>query len=282
MLVTEKDYYSIFPDGSHATGDIWMGLPSGGILTWPRITGLVVTPACDLANCKTETITYVPIVPLDRFYRLPEFRTEVARSYSELLAQLGILKSGNLDLLEDSDVIQRLGALQPNKEKLAIKERCMLAYSFLTDSSAAIRDKSGRHILHTILGKNWLTLKQRIVRNGYRQDIYYLPPDYQNDAWSPVPQHSVVLLRYLITVPTYFLDIAHRSDESSWPQRRTELIQRGLHCSRDCEEHRPPLRALRLRDIFLSDLLTKLVSIYVRIGAPDLSPPVLHKIENEI
>lgn len=68
MPVTEKSFYSLYPDGYHATGDIWMRLPSMGLLSREHVSGLIVTPACDLANCKTETVTYVPIVPVSEFW----------------------------------------------------------------------------------------------------------------------------------------------------------------------------------------------------------------------
>ena len=53
-----------------------MGLPSHGLITSLCTSGVVVTPACDLANCKAETVTYVPIIPLGIFFRMPEFTAE--------------------------------------------------------------------------------------------------------------------------------------------------------------------------------------------------------------
>ena len=83
-------------------------------------------------------------------------------------------------------------------------------------------------------------------------------------------------------MPIYFLDAANSSDEKDWHEKRASLIKRNLLWCGHCHEKNPPLRALRLKDAFLSDLLTKIISIYVRIGAPNMSPEVLNRIETEI
>ena len=137
-------------------------------------------------------------------------------------------------------------------------------------------------MISEILGSVWEKAKGKIVRNSYRSDVYYLPPDRQHIEWSAVPNHSVALLRYLLTVPTHFLDEANRADERDWPGRRAQLLARNLHWCRHCHEALPPIRSMRLRDVFLSDLLTKLVGLYVRLGAPDLDPAILERIEREL
>lgn len=281
-MITEKDYYSIFPDGYHITGDIWMRLPSHGLLHCDYISGIIVTPACDLANCKTETITYVPVIPLTDFYKMPEFKAEIIRSTKECLGRIGF---ANLAITENSlnyELKEKINTLNLPKDKKNDQLRICKAFEFLSDQPAKFIDKDGSHIFDVILGKNWKNIKSKIIRNSYRNDLYYLPPDNQATEWSPIPVHAVALLRYLITVPTSFLNCAYESDERNWPKNRNNLIEKKYFWCYQCHESLPPLRALRLKDAFLSDLLTKLISIYVRLGAPDLHPTVLAKIESEI
>lgn len=286
MLITEKSFYALTPDGYHATGDIWMRMPSLGLLKQPFVSGLIVTPACDLANCKTETITYVPIIPISEFLLMPEFVADIVRQLVECLGNLGLrdrVDQKTLSYFDFNALIAELEVLTLDKSKLPMRSRCIAGCKLI----GAARGKPISYelisaLVSDLFGANWDKTKGRIVRNSYRSDLYYLPPDYQPSDWSAVPRHSVALLRYLITVPTYFLEEAHLSDERDWAGRRATLISRKLHWCEQCHEKLPPMRALRLREAFLSDLLTKLVGIYVRLGAPDLEETTLRKIEKEI
>lgn len=106
---TAKHYYNSHPSGDHATGDIWANLPSHGLLRETFVPGLVITPACDLAQSKVETITYLPIVEVHEWFGSSSFRAEVmcrrgsqacsvspARSFTlEVLLRRGSLKGGD-------------------------------------------------------------------------------------------------------------------------------------------------------------------------------------------
>lgn len=65
--VEVRDYYDFHPSLDHRTGDIWHNLPCFGLLRRNFLSGVVVTPACDLANDKCDTVTYIPIVPVVDF-----------------------------------------------------------------------------------------------------------------------------------------------------------------------------------------------------------------------
>ena len=63
-----KNYYDTTPERRHQTGDIWKGLPTFGLLGQHQTcSGLVITPACDLANNKSTTITYLPILTVTEY-----------------------------------------------------------------------------------------------------------------------------------------------------------------------------------------------------------------------
>lgn len=58
-------FYNTSPTLEHCTGDIWSNLPTFGFLKTSHTPGLIITPACDLANDKVFTLTYLPIIPVD-------------------------------------------------------------------------------------------------------------------------------------------------------------------------------------------------------------------------
>jgi hypothetical protein len=63
--IDERDYYDFLPPNVHRTGDIWKSLPTFGTLSCRSAPGIVITPSCDLANNKSETITYIPIISIN-------------------------------------------------------------------------------------------------------------------------------------------------------------------------------------------------------------------------
>src|SRR2546426_1535159 len=60
------------------------------------VAGLVITPACDLQNNKSDSVTYLPIVPIRKAFTLRGFLPEVIRAID---GQLEVL---SLDPLSDS------------------------------------------------------------------------------------------------------------------------------------------------------------------------------------
>src|SRR5687767_4466012 len=88
--VSASDYYEFFPPSEHRVGDVWVDLPTFGMLGIERVAGIVITPACDLQNCKTETITYLPIVPIRQAFTLRGFRPMVLRAIGGQAQTLGI------------------------------------------------------------------------------------------------------------------------------------------------------------------------------------------------
>src|SRR5947208_622781 len=83
MLVgpSTRDYYDLYPSLDHVPGDIWVDLPTCGVLPFQHLAGVVISPACDMANRKVETITYLPIVTVRTWFStvaaLPDIRRVV-------------------------------------------------------------------------------------------------------------------------------------------------------------------------------------------------------------
>jgi len=80
VKTTGQSYYDALASMEQQVGDIWKGLPAFGHLRKHSVTGIVITPACDLANRKVETITYLPIIPVRDYLLSRGFAAELVRA----------------------------------------------------------------------------------------------------------------------------------------------------------------------------------------------------------
>jgi hypothetical protein len=114
--ISARSYYDYFPPSPHAPGDIWMHLPTHGLLRRERACALVVTPSCDLSNRKVNTITYLPIISFLDWVSSRDFLAEVVSTMSSLadqLSPLSICSPSALDCSEtfSSELSEQLAAL---------------------------------------------------------------------------------------------------------------------------------------------------------------------------
>jgi hypothetical protein len=278
--VSNRSYYDYFPPIEHAPGDIWLDLPTHGLLQRMRASGLVVTPSCDLSNRKVSTITYVPIIPFREWIGCKDFLPEVLGAMSSLAESLAPAVTPDLISADSVDVYN---------DTLAAKVKQLeegIASNSLSKSMRAPGERylcGARHLRRVSLGekadirdlemclakKRWEQIRTAVVRNSYRQDIYFLPSDSNEPDASPIAEHSVALFRYPLTTSVPILDAAQDVHISDWKAEISKLSQHEpiAQAFKDVK----PLKCLRLMDRFLSDLLTKFVSLYSRLGSPDFS-----------
>jgi hypothetical protein len=281
LKLSVLDYYDVAPPADNAAGDVWSGLPCHGFLGTGPLTGIVITPACDLSNNKVETITYLPIVPVRAFFGTPAYLPELMRELS------GQLEAANLKgLVECPSRFVPPRQADIDAARIVLDEASKSGGS--AKASAAIeRARAGVDLLdfvrqpalssvpvslwRTLLGeKNSGVTLERIVRNAYRTDLYFLPNDQQRRDWSGVPDHSLVLFRYAFSAPICVFERAASVSEMDWLAVLADL--REIHPGIDAFGSVRPLKRLRLRPRFLSDLLTKYAAMHVRLGAPDFTP----------
>ncbi|NRA93761.1 MAG: hypothetical protein HRU26_13980, partial [Psychroserpens sp.] len=105
-----------------------------------------------------------------------------------------------------------------------------------------------------------------------------------NDAYI-LPEYSVVMFRFPITVPFDTLGVAKDINVDSsmtWDNFINNSPDKA--CYKAFGEL--PMRGLRLNQEYLSDLLTRYISLYVRIGSPDFDSltreDIVHKIEEQL
>jgi len=290
--ISARSYYDYFPPGSHSPGDIWMYLPTHGLLCREYASALVITPSCDLANRKVNTITYLPIISFLDWVSSRDFLAEVVSSMVSLSDQLSAVGISNALHLQGSetfspalseqllDLNRRLVSNTLNKPLRSAVERYVAGGNHLKRVSSGAQ--ADIHDLETCLTKNrWQQIRTQIVRNSLRSDLYFLPADGNGDFdMSPIAKHSVVLFRYPLTVPMSLLDAAQDTSLFDWKAATIALANEEPMAA--ALSRARPLKCLRLQSRFLADLITKYVALYSRIGSPDFTHESVDNLANEL
>ena len=290
--VDAKAYYDFLPQLHHECGDIWSGLPSFGLLGDGAVPGIVITPACDLSWQKSDTLTYLPIIPLTAFFSLDAALPTAIEKLKQGAEAAGCPakpdwsaetflspSSEELDSFE-TEITAFRAARQHSAKTLAALDRVSAAIDVLR----VIRQPECKPIaagtLAQMFGSEWPKTKEKLLRNSYSPALHFLPRDEQNILFSGVNTHSVALFRCPITVPVKVMNHAIETPESLWSERIMSLglsgtIKTAFRPSR-------PVKMLSLRQAFLSDLLTRFSALYNRVGSPDFSDETVNRYSSEV
>lgn len=255
-------YYERLPKSAHRTGDIWRSLPTFDILPMKHVSGVVITPACDLANHKTPTITYLPILSV------ADYLLSIA-AYScirpVLIELFGALKLQDLAALLPRELHPSSTDLEYMRSALADSVnprivRVLDGLALLDGEQRDGRNKRLKRLAHC-LGDRWSKMLERIVSNAYADDIHFLPPDTLHSAISAVPEPSVALFRLPLTLPRTRFDSAMENTSATVADQ---------------------LKTATLQAPFLTDLLTRFARLYIRLGSPDLSETAIADMVSNI
>jgi hypothetical protein len=289
--ITPTDYYDLSPPLGNAAGDIWSDLPTHGLVGADRCAGIVITPACDLANCKVETVTYLPIVTVRGFFSMPAALPEVRRAID---GQLDASKIGRLFDWPAGFSPPTIATVEA-AEKL-IEEKCGSGSMGAKELAAASRVQAGFRVIkrmfdptvlpvasadmQLLLGKDWLALRRRVVTNAYKPDLHFLPSDEQPVEWSGIIDHSLGLFRYPLTAPAEIFEAAQNIEILDWPSWCAQFaafspIAKAFAAVR-------PLKRISLKPDFLSDFLTRYAGVYIRLGSPDFTLETVERYCAEI
>jgi hypothetical protein len=288
--ISAADYFDFFPSTDHHPGDIWTGLPTFGVLDSDTCTGIVVTPACDLTNGKVESITYLPTIPVRRFFTSRNCLPELKRAIDGLLEAGGMAALLSVSAGHSWPVPAELRALE-----MLVGERLAASGTSEKAKSALLRAQKGlalmthccaepsevvsiEHVIALFGAKEWANVTTRIITNG-RSDTHFLPADEQRAEWGAIPEHSVALLRFPLSLPIEVLEMAQRVAADQWDASRS-TVRRLL----PSVEHIPtrPLKRLRLQSRFTADLLTRFTSVFSRLGSPDFTPATVSKFMEDL
>lgn len=289
MNITHADYYETVPQGKHRTGDIWTGLPTHGMLGKKTLPGIVITPACDLANSKAETISYLPILPLkDYLYTSCHIAKVkgICKGCEQILEiSEGIVFEGFQIVSSETDVDGLIGvANQKIHDNSSESKAYQTAKKYICTLNMISEMKSSSpkpNIVdfNTVHGKKNVEYITQIIRNSFSPDVHFLPRDRQAPPWSGVPEHSVVMFRYPLTAPVAIFDLAQGKSDT-WDTALAEI--EGMTPLAGSFKHELPMKKLYLKPRIMADLISRYVSLYVRLGSPDLSPFMVDQYVQEV
>ncbi|OCJ51110.1 hypothetical protein A6U92_05595 [Agrobacterium rubi] len=264
-----------------------------GLFRGENIRGIVVSPACDVSNFKTETITYLPIIPVRSYFStigyLPLARREITERLRSAAFDAEIIwpEPGYLPpRLEELDralllIERRLGRPKVSKQEAEHLPRAAAGIR-ITRACADFRlEEAPLADIATLYGSKWLDFRKQIISNSFRPDLHFLPRDRDDDiGGSPFLPHSLVLFRYPMTIPAEFLWAAQNHHPDQWG---TFIQQNAMTSSLVMQfSSVPPLKCLSLKSAFLADLLGRFTTLFSRVGSPDFSSAALERISGEL
>jgi hypothetical protein len=268
-MISRQRRYDIYPSVEDQPGDIWSSIPFSGC-DGGLTNAVVISPACDLANCKAESLTLLPLISVREYVTSFHFLRETTGALQELLSKVRIpgFSQSNLSLLPNVAEITRIQdtiSERADSDAERIGAGLQLIESFRTGSEFAARFA----LLEELMGRKKLEKHLEDIVLNRRLSTHFFPDDTQIAAYSAVPQPSVALLRAPMAYPLEVFEAANLVSEERWGEVVIELAP-SLPAIKAFESARPLKRA-RLETRFTSDLLTRFVSLYVRLGAPDLT-----------
>lgn len=286
--LSETDLYDLYPSVEHCTGDIWTDLPSFGALPHAFVSGLVITPACDLANWKVDTITYLPIVSVRTFIST---RLSLLKIKEEVRAQLDKLEFSNIldtppgfmppriDELRTARTLleQETSKATVGKKQREAINRILKGVTVLEHIAANTPHEEDLLNIQELLAKQFKDWHSRIIRNAIT-DVHFLPADRQRPEWAAIPEHSLALFRYPLSLPFTVLELAQQHYANAW-----DPIRRAHEHAFPCMTHmaRRPMKKATLRHRFVVDAIARLTNMYGRLGSPDFTTDTLDRFMKE-
>ena len=283
--LNSRDFYDALPRPDHRPGDIWRDLPSFGILRSSSVRGLVITPACDLSNNKSETITFLPLRTVNEYLGSHAFAYECWLEIQPLLSKLEgydrLQMPRRYELLPVSSLDFAKNCTHDlNGKKLTESEIGRLT-AYLKYLDAA---KNGLANANSLKGffkaDKFKEMLKKLVENSLKPDIHFLPSDDLPIEYSAVGGHSVVLFRYPTSLPIDLLNEARAmSSVEEWQANIKKRAYLERLISSSCNW---PIKLACLRKDFYGDLLSRYVNMFVRLGSPDFDDASVLNFSNEI
>ncbi|PBC02698.1 hypothetical protein [Mesorhizobium sp. WSM3860] len=255
-----------------------------------KTPGVVVSPACDVSNFKTETITYLPIIPVKSYFStigfIPTLRREIAERLRSASYQANSAwpEPGYLTP-NASEIDKELASIEERlaSDKISKPERDHLpraAAGFRIARACAQTEEGSLSDVAKLFGSKWAGVKHQLISNSFRSDVHFLPKDNGPNNESHLGSHSLVLFRYPMTLHAELLAAAqtHRTDQ--WASfvdgyAGDSILSRQIISM-------PPLKCLSIKASFLVDLLNRFTSLYSRIGSPDFSQMQIERYASEL
>jgi|GEM_PF-2611865 len=272
--IEAKDYYKNLPAIEHETGDIWSGFPSWGMTDHTTTSAIVITPACDLSQKKSETVTVLPIITITDYLYSKSFYSELWNEFNSKLKDLergDILPESRFSNPPTSKLREVLNAIEgiAKQKKLYTQLLAYIEYINYVETKAEERKQNAAPNISNILGaKKFSEILKKIFTNSYKSDIHFFPAYKNAGEFSAIPAHSVALFRYAHSVPIDILNAAQTSSDAWWEQDKKALTGQ-LPMIDNFKEW--PIKLSTLKDDFLSDLLSRYLGMFMRLGSRDFT-----------
>ena len=291
--INAKSYYEYLPSSEHRCGDIWHSLPSIGLFSDRKtISGITITPACDVSNFKSETITYIPVLPVKEYLGTISLLPAIRREITERINSAKF--DHNLSWPEpgyqpptDEELASELSRIDKHCTTPSIKkadkdhlERALAGIRIARVCASSSVRAADLNDYAVLFGKKWIEMKKQIVKNSFRSDIHFLPADDQNSDETGLREHSVALLRFVISLPAELLTAAQHVAPTAWADYVSSY--KRISVAAQHFEYAIPLKVLSLKSSFLADLVSRFSALYSRAGSPDFSELAIEKISGEI
>lgn len=279
-----KHFYDGMPSANNLPGDIWKGLPTFGVLPTPTTRGVIITPACDLAQGKTETVTFLPVVCSSEFLGSAAIRQECWLEIQSLIQRLKgyeqLPQPNRFDLLpNDSLKPFKTSTHDANGKKLSEQELGRIAgyleYVSLSHDGRA----RAAHLAAFFKADRMKSLLERVVTNSLKADIHFLPADGLPISFSAIPSHSVVLFRYPLTLPIEVLSKAQNLDPHGW-QGYINKNRNRIPVLTHIPEW--PMKLANLRGEFFADMISRYINMYIRLGSTDFAESTVKDMAQKI
>lgn len=290
--VDSSSYYNTLPNPEHQCGDIWRDLPCFGLLGTPHCNGIVITPACDLSWQKSDTITYLPIVAVRSYFSMdaviPSIVEKLLSTFETISFDHGTNWAGSSYIIPSDEEIKAIvekldhfkSVRQHSNKAYASIDRAHAGLKILSFIKSVNLEAVDASILTAFYGSEWVKIKEKIIKNSYSSAIHFLPFDRQEAIFSAVPNHSIVLFRYPITIPVRILNHAQEISDNTWREHvNTTNLAPPL---RSAFESKRPIKLASLKSAFLSDLLTRFSALYNRVGSPDFTNQTINSYVQEV
>jgi len=282
--LTAANFYDPLPTANHRTGDIWRDLPTFDNLGRSTSRGVVITPACDLANRKAETITYLPVITAKEYLVSPAFRFECWQEIYPVLSRLehfpALTPPTRYQLVSAADLSHVVNVKRDAAGKALTDPEKSRLMAYLKYVEASVQGTATvDHLQKFIKSDKWNAYLNKLVTNALKPDVHFLPKDGKPAAYSAISEHSVVLFRYPLSIPIASLEVAQSVVEAQWATQR-ENCKAVLPTLR----HMPiwPIKLASLRGEFLGDMLSRYVNMFIRLGSSDFSERSVQEMSIEI
>jgi len=282
--IEARDFYKNMPSLNHETGDIWHNLPGFGLPNKVTVTGIVISPACDLSQKKTETATVIPIIPVSEYLYSKAFYGEVWNEVFNRLKPYGAEEHPPADRFSHPPIHlfeHALKSIEGDKKQIAFHARLTEYKKYIEYTQAPLNERSiDRPSVELILSeKRYGEILKKIFCNSFKSDIHFFPAYGSLSNFAAIPSHSVALFRYVYSIPLEILDAAQCSRDEWWSEdcKRMSLTAPMIEHFDAC-----PLKVSTLKDDFLSDMISRYLGMFMRLGSRDFTTTSLDNFIKEI